>query len=369
MFGTFISAALICAASLLVGRAIFVATGRDSWTWLEPAVGFAAIIAVAGIGARLPGGGTAATLLVLLVVLASLPALSRPYRLGPALAEGLPVIVAVRAGPRDPVRGERALGPARGGLQQRPRPPPRLERVAAQRLRTEARRGLSARTARALDRRRQPPQDRPRPRLHRADHRDHGAHRPHGAGGAARPRAGAAHPRRAAGRSSLPRRLLLRAGRLQGDRRGALRARLHPGAARDQGAARGQPGTPEGAGAAARARGGDLLLLQLRRACLAGGDRGALEPHPAGGARLAGAAGPGCAACRARRPWPGSPCSAPPRCCSPSSGPSASPAASARSPAATPTAPSPRSRRSGSGPPPTTASTPPGAPRTPGSPG
>src|SRR4051794_715463 len=95
MFGTFISAALICAASLLVGRAIFVATGRDRWTWLEPAVGFAAIVAVAGIGARLPGGGTTATLLVVLVVLASLPALGRRYPLGSALAEGLPVVIAV----------------------------------------------------------------------------------------------------------------------------------------------------------------------------------------------------------------------------------------------------------------------------------
>src|SRR3954447_5889071 len=95
MFGTFISAALICAASLLVGRAIFVATGRDRWTWLEPAVGFAAIVAVAGIGARLPGGGTTATLLVVVVVLASLPALGRRYRLGSALAEGGPVVIAV----------------------------------------------------------------------------------------------------------------------------------------------------------------------------------------------------------------------------------------------------------------------------------
>ena len=95
MFGTFISAALICAASLLAGRAIFVATGRDRWTWLEPAVGFAAIITVAGIGARLPGRATTATLLVVLVVLASLPALRRPYRLGAAVAQGLPVVIAV----------------------------------------------------------------------------------------------------------------------------------------------------------------------------------------------------------------------------------------------------------------------------------
>ena len=37
MFGTYISAALIGAASLLVGRAVFVASSRDGWTWIEPA--------------------------------------------------------------------------------------------------------------------------------------------------------------------------------------------------------------------------------------------------------------------------------------------------------------------------------------------
>jgi hypothetical protein len=95
MFGTYISAALICAASLLVGRAAFVVTGRGRWTWLEPAVGLAAIMTVAGIGARLPGAGTAATvLLVVLLVLAALT-LRRPYGIRGAVAEGAAVAVVI----------------------------------------------------------------------------------------------------------------------------------------------------------------------------------------------------------------------------------------------------------------------------------
>ena len=93
MIGTYVAAALICAASLLVGRAILAAAGREGWCWLEPAVGFAALVAVAGIGARLPGGGTTATLLVIALGAASLAALRMPYRLRGALAEGLPVLV------------------------------------------------------------------------------------------------------------------------------------------------------------------------------------------------------------------------------------------------------------------------------------
>jgi hypothetical protein len=92
MVWTYVAAALICAASLLVGRAILAAAGRDDWCWLEPAVGFAALVAVAGVGARLPGAGTAATLLVVALTAASVAALALPYRLRGALREGLPVL-------------------------------------------------------------------------------------------------------------------------------------------------------------------------------------------------------------------------------------------------------------------------------------
>src|SRR5687767_1971917 len=62
MVGTYISAALVCAASLLVGRAVFAAAGRATWTWLEPAVGFAALVGVGGLLARVPGAGTTASI-------------------------------------------------------------------------------------------------------------------------------------------------------------------------------------------------------------------------------------------------------------------------------------------------------------------
>ena len=44
MIGTYVSAALICVAALLVGRALLLIAGRTSWSWLEPVVGFAAIL-------------------------------------------------------------------------------------------------------------------------------------------------------------------------------------------------------------------------------------------------------------------------------------------------------------------------------------
>ncbi len=42
MIGTYASAALICAASLLGRARVLSLAGRRSWSWLEPAVGFGA---------------------------------------------------------------------------------------------------------------------------------------------------------------------------------------------------------------------------------------------------------------------------------------------------------------------------------------
>ncbi|HXS46647.1 MAG TPA: hypothetical protein VN756_04220 [Solirubrobacterales bacterium] len=97
MIGTYVSAALICAASLLVGRALLLLAGRDSWTWLEPAVGFAAVLTVTGVLARAPGHGTSATLgLVLLLVAAATIVAMQPSRGGgEALRQGLPVAIAI----------------------------------------------------------------------------------------------------------------------------------------------------------------------------------------------------------------------------------------------------------------------------------
>ncbi|HEU4904629.1 MAG TPA: hypothetical protein VFT19_00740, partial [Solirubrobacterales bacterium] len=73
MIGTYVSAALICAASLLVGRALLLLAGRSAWSWLAPAAGFGAVLSVTGLLARAPGHGTSATLgLVLLLVAAGI---------------------------------------------------------------------------------------------------------------------------------------------------------------------------------------------------------------------------------------------------------------------------------------------------------
>jgi|GEM_PF-199514 len=73
MIATYASAALICAVSLLVGRAVLSLAGRREWSWLEPAVGFGAVLTVTGALARAPGHGTSATLgVAALVVVAAL---------------------------------------------------------------------------------------------------------------------------------------------------------------------------------------------------------------------------------------------------------------------------------------------------------
>jgi hypothetical protein len=73
MIATYASAALICAVSLLVGRAVLSLAGRREWSWLEPAVGLGAVLTVTGALARAPGHGTSATLgAAALVVVAAL---------------------------------------------------------------------------------------------------------------------------------------------------------------------------------------------------------------------------------------------------------------------------------------------------------
>src|SRR5215218_2992573 len=107
MIATYASAALICAVSLLVGRAVLSLAGRREWSWLEPAVGFGAVLTVTGALARAPGHGTSATVgVVLLVVLAVLVlwrgvrpwvghAGSRTNAEGAPWREGLPVAIVI----------------------------------------------------------------------------------------------------------------------------------------------------------------------------------------------------------------------------------------------------------------------------------
>ena len=98
MLGTYASAALICAASMLVGRALLSLSGRRTWSWLEPAVGFGAIVTVTGLLSRVVGHGTTATLGALALVLGAAAICCRErYDARGALRSGLPVAIAIAA--------------------------------------------------------------------------------------------------------------------------------------------------------------------------------------------------------------------------------------------------------------------------------
>jgi hypothetical protein len=108
MIGTYASAVLVCAVSLLVGRAVLSLAGRREWSWLEPGVGFGAVLTVTGLLARAPGHGTSATLGVVALVVAAALVLwrigvrplsghsrQRTNAEGSAWREGLPVALAI----------------------------------------------------------------------------------------------------------------------------------------------------------------------------------------------------------------------------------------------------------------------------------
>ncbi|HEV2726741.1 MAG TPA: hypothetical protein VGV34_00515, partial [Solirubrobacterales bacterium] len=96
MIATYASAALICAVSLLVGRAVLSLAGRREWSWLEPAVGFGAVLTVTGVLARAPGHATSATLgVVLLALVAAAVVWWLDYRAPGAWREGIPVALVV----------------------------------------------------------------------------------------------------------------------------------------------------------------------------------------------------------------------------------------------------------------------------------
>ena len=81
MLATYVSAALICAASLLVGRALLLLAGQPHWTWLEPAVGFAALLCATGLPARGPGHATTSALALVALIAAGVVVLvARPSR-------------------------------------------------------------------------------------------------------------------------------------------------------------------------------------------------------------------------------------------------------------------------------------------------
>jgi hypothetical protein len=69
---TYVSAGIICAASLVLGRGILIATGLRAWSWTAPAVGFAALVVVCGAAVHLPGGPKAALVVALVLLAAAL---------------------------------------------------------------------------------------------------------------------------------------------------------------------------------------------------------------------------------------------------------------------------------------------------------
>jgi len=96
MIGTYASAALICAASLLVGRAVASLAGWQRWSWVEPGVGLAAVLTVTGVLARAPGHGATATLgVVVLLIVAAAVAWRLPFDASGAARAGLPVALLV----------------------------------------------------------------------------------------------------------------------------------------------------------------------------------------------------------------------------------------------------------------------------------
>lgn len=83
LVATYASAALICLASLLVGRAILYALGRRETAFLEPAVGLATLLVAGSLAARLPGRATTTLVVIVLLLVGALA-----YLRGRALPSG-----------------------------------------------------------------------------------------------------------------------------------------------------------------------------------------------------------------------------------------------------------------------------------------
>ncbi len=91
MIGTYASAVLICAAAILLGRAICVLSGHEGSSWLAPAVGLAALMIVCEVAIRLPGRGWTAVAAVVILCVASVVIVSRRGGAWPSPVDALPV--------------------------------------------------------------------------------------------------------------------------------------------------------------------------------------------------------------------------------------------------------------------------------------
>ena len=98
MLAVYACALVIVLASLVVGRALFAAFGREDWTWLEGAVGLAVLTIVAQVTIRLPGRAVTTLVVFLVLLVASLVYLWRWWGLAvdrDLLLKGLAVALVV----------------------------------------------------------------------------------------------------------------------------------------------------------------------------------------------------------------------------------------------------------------------------------
>jgi len=94
MLGTLSSSLLLLGASAAIGQAVFALCGRRRWTPLSPAVGLAALLAVAWGAVRIPGEGVAAAIALGALLAASVVFLAaRVEGLGATVRVDVPVVV------------------------------------------------------------------------------------------------------------------------------------------------------------------------------------------------------------------------------------------------------------------------------------
>ncbi len=97
MIATYATAALICAVSLLVGRAVLVIAASGMTRWLAPVLGYGAVLTVSGFLARAPGHATSAAVgLIALLAVSAVILWRQGDRAGEGVARaGLPVALVV----------------------------------------------------------------------------------------------------------------------------------------------------------------------------------------------------------------------------------------------------------------------------------
>jgi hypothetical protein len=91
VIGTYASAILICAAAMIIGRAICFLCGHAGSTWIAPAVGFAALMIICEVAIMLPGRGWTAVAAVVILSAASVWVATRRRATWPPMTDALPV--------------------------------------------------------------------------------------------------------------------------------------------------------------------------------------------------------------------------------------------------------------------------------------